>query len=263
MGTVLRPYSVSPRLRDQSVGPKPTMYWVTFTPNFLAGTMWPTSCSAMEASRPSAKTSTPTEYNSQAGTVARSSQAPRTVSSASAAARSRAHASACSTSSTVPGFPTVAWRSLSHSPSTAAIVSTICRNATFPAWKAATSASLAALYTAGAQPPAAPARRARSTAGNATGSSGSNVHPWATAQSTPAAASGTRSGQPSASEIGSRMSGGEAWAMVEPSLNSTIEWMIDCGWTTTWMRSYGMSKSRCASMTSSPLLTSVAELVVT
>ena len=59
------------------------------------------------------------------------------------------------------------------------------------------------------------------------------------------------------------MSGGEAWAIVEPSVNSTIEWITDWGWTTTSMRSYGTPKSRCASMISSPLFTSVAELVVT
>ena len=35
------------------------------------------------------------------------------------------------------------------------------------------------------------------------------------------------------------MSGGEAWAIVEPSMNSTIECTIDCGCTTTSMRSYG------------------------
>jgi len=54
-----RPYSVSPRLRDHTVGPKPTMYWDTLTPNFLAGTMCPTSCSAIDSSRPTAKMITP------------------------------------------------------------------------------------------------------------------------------------------------------------------------------------------------------------
>ncbi len=34
-----------------------------------------------------------------------------------------------------------------------------------------------------------------------------------------------------------RMSGGETWASVDPSVNSTIEWTIDCGCTTTSMRS--------------------------
>ena len=82
-------------------------------------------------------------------------------------------------------------------------------------------------------------------------------------QSTAAAASGTRSGQPSASAIGSRMSGGLAWASVEPSTNSTIEWITDCGCTMTSMSSYGTSNSSCASITSSPLLTMVAELIVT
>ena len=62
--------------------------------------------------------------------------------------------------------------------------------------------------------------------------------------------------------MGSFMSGGDAWASVDPSTNSTIEWTTDCGWTTTWMRSNGTSKSRCASMTSRPLLTRVAEFVV-
>lgn len=43
---------------------------------------------------------------------------------------------------------------------------------------------------------------------------------------------------------------------------STMEWMIDCGCTTTSMRSKPMSNSRWASMTSSPLFTRVAELIV-
>ena len=46
-------------------------------------------------------------------------------------------------------------------------------------------------------------------------SSGSNVQVWALVQSTAGAASATRSGQPSASAIGIRMSGGLAWAMVD------------------------------------------------
>ncbi|CFS63898.1 Uncharacterised protein [Mycobacterium tuberculosis] len=33
------------------------------------------------------------------------------------------------------------------------------------------------------------------------------------------------------------MSGGLAWAIVEPSMKVTIEWMIDWGCTTTSMRS--------------------------
>ena len=51
------------------------------------------------------------------------------------------------------------------------------------------------------------------------------------------AAPGTRSGCPSATAIGSRMSGGLAWANVEPSANSTIECSTDCGCTITTMSS--------------------------
>ena len=59
------------------------------------------------------------------------------------------------------------------------------------------------------------------------------------------------------------MSGGLAWAIVAPSVNSTMEWITDCGCTTTSIRSNPMPNSRCASMSSRPLLTSVAELIVT
>ncbi len=57
------PYSVSPRLRDQIVGPKPTMYCVTLTPNFLAGRRWPISCSAMLSATPTTTTRTPRTNN--------------------------------------------------------------------------------------------------------------------------------------------------------------------------------------------------------
>ena len=59
------------------------------------------------------------------------------------------------------------------------------------------------------------------------------------------------------------MVGGLACASVEPSMNSTIECTTLVGWTTTSMRSKGMPKSRCASITSRPLFTRVAELIVT
>ncbi len=76
-------------------------------------------------------------------------------------------------------------------------------------------------------------------------------------------APGTRCGQARPSAIGSRMSGGLAWAMLEPSVNSTIECTIDCGCTTASMRSMATSNSRCASMISRPLFTRVEELMVT
>ncbi len=59
------------------------------------------------------------------------------------------------------------------------------------------------------------------------------------------------------------MSGGLHWASVEPSRNSTIEWITDCGCTMTSMSSYPTPNSSCASITSSALLTIVAELIVT
>ena len=58
------------------------------------------------------------------------------------------------------------------------------------------------------------------------------------------------------------MSGGLACAIVEPSVKVTIECTIDCGCTTTSMRSYGMPNSRCVSISSRPLLTSDAEFSV-
>ena len=58
------------------------------------------------------------------------------------------------------------------------------------------------------------------------------------------------------------MVGGLACTRVDPSTNSTMECTTLVGCTTTSIRSKGMPKSRCASITSSPLLTSVAELMV-
>src|SRR5437773_9953406 len=43
-GRAFRPYSVSPRRKDHSVGPKPAKYLVTFIPNDLAVSMCPASC---------------------------------------------------------------------------------------------------------------------------------------------------------------------------------------------------------------------------
>ena len=129
-------------------------------------------------------------------------------------------------------------------------------------WKASTQTSLAALYTAGALPPARPASRASSTAGNASLSSGSKVQLDAALQSHGRETPDSRSGQLKAKAMGSFMSGGEHWASVAPSTNCTIECTIDCGWTTTSIRSRSTPYSRWASSSSSPLLTSVAELVV-
>ena len=58
------------------------------------------------------------------------------------------------------------------------------------------------------------------------------------------------------------MSGMPSWARTERSTNSTIEWTIDCGCTTTSIRSNGTSNSQWASRTSRPLFMSVAESIV-
>ena len=58
------------------------------------------------------------------------------------------------------------------------------------------------------------------------------------------------------------MSGGLSWAMTEPSTNSTSEWTIDCGWTSTSSCRAGTPKSQRASMSSSALFIIVAESTV-
>src|SRR5207248_7631827 len=92
---------------------------------------------------------------------------------------------------------------------------------------------------------------------------GSKVQDDASSKLHAVAAPATRFGQPSASEMGRRMSGGLAWASVEPSVKVTIECTIDCGCTTTSIASHGTSNSKRASISSKPLLTRVAELMVT
>src|SRR5881296_2811735 len=58
------------------------------------------------------------------------------------------------------------------------------------------------------------------------------------------------------------MSGVESWAMIEPSMNSTIECTTLCGCTTTSTRSISIPNSQRASIISRPLLNSVAESIV-
>ncbi len=58
------------------------------------------------------------------------------------------------------------------------------------------------------------------------------------------------------------MSGGLSWAITEPSLYSTIEWTIDCGWITTPIWSADRSNSQRASMISRALFINVAESTV-
>src|SRR5574337_907468 len=58
------------------------------------------------------------------------------------------------------------------------------------------------------------------------------------------------------------MSATPSWAMTEPSMYSTMECTMDCGWTRTPICSGSRSNSHRASMISSPLFMSVAESVV-
>src|SRR3954467_9893177 len=55
----LMPYSVSPRLREKTVGPKPTMNCGTRMPNFRAQKKCPNSWKPIENSRPTAKAAIP------------------------------------------------------------------------------------------------------------------------------------------------------------------------------------------------------------
>ena len=63
--------------------------------------------------------------------------------------------------------------------------------------------------------------------------------------------------------MGSRMSGTPSCAFTEPSSNCTIEWMTDCGCTSTSIFSNGMLNSHLASMTSNPLFIRLALSMVT
>ena len=71
-----------------------------------------------------------------------------------------------------------------------------------------------------------------------------------------------RSGHASAYRIGSRMSVTEICARIDPSTYSTIECTVDCGCTVTLTWLGATSNSRQASITSSPLLSIVAESIV-
>src|SRR5207244_11432077 len=100
------------------------------------------------------------------------------------------------------------------------------------------------------------------TAGNAFSSSGSKVQVCAADQSMAGAAPGTRSGQPRASAIGMRMSGGLAWANVDPSVNSTIERMTDCRCTTTLNLTNLSQNNSCTTITSSHIVRRLTALNV-
>ena len=139
---------MSPFFVDQIVGPKPTMYWVTLTPNFLAGTMWPTSCSAIEMT--SATTSA--RIRSASYVLLDQSSNQPTCPCVCIQDVFQCHP--------VPLFAPEGVSCITRSTS-----SVIPRNPIRASRKAATACSLAALSTAGAMPPAAAAREASPTAG--------------------------------------------------------------------------------------------------
>ena len=62
--------------------------------------------------------------------------------------------------------------------------------------------------------------------------------------------------------MGRRMSVTEIWARMLPSMNSTSEWTVDCGWMVTRTCAGGRLKRRQASMISKPLFIMVAESMV-
>src|SRR5579871_509199 len=53
-----------------------------------------------------------------------------------------------------------------------------------------------------------------------------------------------------------------SWASTEPSIYSTMEWMMDSGWITMSIFSKGVLNRKWASMTSNPLFMRVAESMV-
>ena len=62
--------------------------------------------------------------------------------------------------------------------------------------------------------------------------------------------------------MGSFISGVPSWAFMAPSVNCTMECMIDCGCTTTSILSTSIPKSHFASITSKPLFIMEAESMV-
>ena len=132
-----------------------------------------------------------------------------------------------------------------------------------PSRNASTATSLAPLSTAGAPPPARPGRVGEPQAreglevGRLEGERAQRASSrW---PRTPGRAGPARRAR-------GRSAGAcracESWAMVAPSPNSTIPCTIDCGCTTTSIRSKSTPNSSCASITSRPLFIRVDESMV-
>ena len=160
---------------------------------------------------------------------------------ASSRARARAHSSAASTSATVAGSAVHP----SAASSTRASASVMPVNAQRPARNAATASSLAAFSTAGTQPPGAPGRtgeahaRERVVVERLEGPALRRVPPARTAPR-PAAAPARPARARSAAACPAGWPG-RAWR--RPT-KVTIECTIDCGCTTTSIRSYGHAEQQ-------------------
>ena len=164
-----------------------------------------------------------------------------------------------STARTVASVSTVAgrWASI-----VAPITSAMAGNASVPSRKDDTATSLDAFSTIGRLRSASRARNASRRHGNSSQSGGWNSSAPARVRSRNGTGAAHRSGYENAYWMGSRMSVVPSWASIDPSANSTSEWTIDCGCTTTSICAAGIPNSQCASITSRPLFMSVAESTV-
>ena len=249
------PYSVSPRRNDHSVGPKPTKYCVAFMPNRLAVSRWPASCRQTDTRMPSAN-----DQRLRARSSCGAAPVDRCVRRQLAQPARAAQSSAASTSATVRTFPTVVLvrapaRRCRRCPGTAA--GRRGRPPRTPRWRRCRPPGRCRRP----RPPRGPAR----TAGNAVvvqrhelpgappASSRSAVrragHPVRPAERRARSAAACPAGWPGRASSRRR---------TRPSSARPT-----AGGRRRRSASYGTSNSRCASITSRPLLTSVAELIVT
>ena len=225
----LTPYSVSPRRNDHRVGPKPTKYWVDLHAEALGGEHVPGLVQAdrdqdaeREQRRPRARRSCACSSRSSRVTAAAGTRrAPRSLPARTSATTARflRPRRACSRR------PRPRCRR--------------CRERQPPVAERRHALLVGRVVDGGRGAAGRPAAlRAARTAGKALVVERDELPgaaPWSSRSRRRPRRPGPASPAPSA--IGSRMSGGLAWASVEPSTNSTIEWTTDCGCTTTSMRS--------------------------
>ena len=282
-GIAFTPYSVSPRWNDQMRGPKPRKNSVTFMPDALGGDEVAGLVQHDQAATiPTTIASVPTGTDAPTASTSTASTSEQRA-TPRPAARSRStgflerilHAAA-------PSFDGVAGTLARDA---GLLRERRRRSSTFPvpclqhlgddlgdpeprrsvpSRNASTATSLAPLSTAGApsRRPGRPRRRGRGT-GTPRRSGGSNVERPSVVQSIGA----ERLGRGGRARRARGRSGGacrasRAGRSVAPSVNSTMPCTIDCGWTTTSIRSKSTPNSSWASITSRPLFMSVDESIV-